>query len=432
MARAVVVACGVVTLGPSSAVAQAASFSYTGDEQTYTVPVGVSRVQITAIGGAGGTPPEGTGVPGGRAAIVTGVVPVTPGQVLYVYVGGAGELPAGGYNGGGDGGTREWGMVWGGGGASDVSTVPERDGLQLSLESRMIVAAGGGGSAGIAAGGGDAGAPGGCCGAVGSGPYTARPGTQSAGGTGGCNSDGVGCGGSGSLGFGGDGGASGTGADARTGGGGGGGLYGGGGGAGYVVDQGGGAGGSSKVPPGGSMTIAQRTTPAGVEIAPYTPPPPPPRCADGLDNDGDGLTDFAADPGCISATDDDEANPTSFPPTKDTTAPAAKLTGPKTQKLGRTVATTLSCGAAEDCIAAAKGALSIRRTARRYALKPVRPRTIERGKQSLLRLRVPSKTRVAATRALRRGKKVRAIVTVTVADAVGNTRTLKRTIQVVR
>ena len=33
------------------------------------------------------------------------------------------------------------------------------------------------------------------------------------------------------------------------------------------------------------------------------------QCSDGIDNDGDGLTDFPADPGCSSATDDSEKNP---------------------------------------------------------------------------------------------------------------------------
>ncbi len=37
------------------------------------------------------------------------------------------------------------------------------------------------------------------------------------------------------------------------------------------------------------------------------PPPPAPQCDDGIDNDGDGLTDMA-DPGCSSPTDDDESD----------------------------------------------------------------------------------------------------------------------------
>ena len=35
----------------------------------------------------------------------------------------------------------------------------------------------------------------------------------------------------------------------------------------------------------------------------------PPQCSDGLDNDGDGLTDFPDDPGCTDAQDDDETDP---------------------------------------------------------------------------------------------------------------------------
>lgn len=34
-----------------------------------------------------------------------------------------------------------------------------------------------------------------------------------------------------------------------------------------------------------------------------------PQCSDGLDNDGDGFTDFPADPGCLSPTDNNEADP---------------------------------------------------------------------------------------------------------------------------
>ncbi|MCX6743662.1 MAG: MopE-related protein [Candidatus Parcubacteria bacterium] len=38
------------------------------------------------------------------------------------------------------------------------------------------------------------------------------------------------------------------------------------------------------------------------------------QCSDGLDNDGDGLIDFPADPGCLSPADDDETDPSSPPP----------------------------------------------------------------------------------------------------------------------
>jgi hypothetical protein len=44
----------------------------------------------------------------------------------------------------------------------------------------------------------------------------------------------------------------------------------------------------------------------------YTPPPPPvAACGDGKDNDGDGLIDYPADPGCTSTGDTDETNTTS-------------------------------------------------------------------------------------------------------------------------
>jgi subtilisin family serine protease len=39
-----------------------------------------------------------------------------------------------------------------------------------------------------------------------------------------------------------------------------------------------------------------------------SPPPPTYACSDGIDNDGDGLTDYPNDPGCTSTTDNDEYN----------------------------------------------------------------------------------------------------------------------------
>lgn len=47
---------------------------------------------------------------------------------------------------------------------------------------------------------------------------------------------------------------------------------------------------------------------------PPPPPPPAPACANGLDDDGDGLIDFPADPGCESAEDTDEADAPPPPP----------------------------------------------------------------------------------------------------------------------
>lgn len=48
----------------------------------------------------------------------------------------------------------------------------------------------------------------------------------------------------------------------------------------------------------------------------YSPAPeqPAPACSNGIDDDGDGATDFPGDPGCTSAADDDETDPPPPPP----------------------------------------------------------------------------------------------------------------------
>lgn len=115
---------------------QTTTFNYTGSVQTYTVPAGVTQIQIEANGAQGG------GTFGGNGGKAIGTLPVTPGAVLQVYVGGKPtvQLGSGGFNGGGAtlilpcGG----GDGWPGGGASDVRT-------SASLNNRIIVAGGGGG-----------------------------------------------------------------------------------------------------------------------------------------------------------------------------------------------------------------------------------------------------------------------------------------------
>jgi hypothetical protein len=121
----------------------------------------------------------------------------------------------------------------------------------------------------------------------------------------------------------------------------------------------------------------------------------------------------------------------SSPTLGDTTAPAARLAGAANQKLGKTVSVTVTCGRAEDCLVAATGGLTVPGAARVYPLAPARA-SVPRGTKATLRLKIPRKGRTAATRALRRGKRVRANVGVTVADASGNTRALKRTIRIRR
>ena len=104
------------------------------------VPQGICFVTVNASGGSGGDGDNlnGISVAGGAGATVSALVPVTPGDVLGVVVGGAGGfvVSADGGNGGlgGGGGGANGG---GGGGASAVTT---------GTGTPLVVAGGGGGS----------------------------------------------------------------------------------------------------------------------------------------------------------------------------------------------------------------------------------------------------------------------------------------------
>ena len=85
------------------------TFNYTGAQQTYVVPPGVTTIDVDVIGAEGGdatgtTVGWGAGTAngeGGNGGRVTATLPVTPGETLYLYVGGEGTISAGGFNGGG-------------------------------------------------------------------------------------------------------------------------------------------------------------------------------------------------------------------------------------------------------------------------------------------------------------------------------------------
>src|SRR5690349_1930381 len=63
------------------------TYTYTGSEQTFTVPANASNIEATAIGAAGGS----TNRPGGRGAQVSALLTgVQGGQTLYLEVGGVG------------------------------------------------------------------------------------------------------------------------------------------------------------------------------------------------------------------------------------------------------------------------------------------------------------------------------------------------------
>jgi hypothetical protein len=252
-----------------SAQATTQAFTYTGAEQTFKVPGGVTSIHVVAIGGSGGS---GNASGGAAAKVIGELESLTPGQTLYVEVGGrgkaSGEGGAGGFNGGAAGGSPNAG---GGGGASDVRTSPLASGL--APDHRIITAAGGGGGGGngMETGGGTGGAAGNAGQESGPAEKGGGAGTPVKGGAGG-----EGCFGSatsGSLGSGGAGSNQGE-VTGGAGGGGGGGTYGGGGGgAGCIFGGAGGAGGSSLEPLGGTLELASLLTAPEVQIS-YTLVPP--------------------------------------------------------------------------------------------------------------------------------------------------------------
>lgn len=230
----------VLTVSPTStttyyvqretSLSQTATFNYTGSQQSWTVPTGVTSINVILAGAKGaagsGTTNNGTAGLGGK---ISAAIPVTPGQTIYIYVGGSPSCTScGGWNGGGISATSNAG---GGGGASDIRIGG------TTLSNRVIVAAGGGGGGCYChcCGSGNGGNGGGLTGSAANYPfgstyssYYGLGGTQTSGGQGGGASltDGsLGQGGSGSI----------------SGCGGGGGYYGGGGGA---LDMGGGGGSS--------------------------------------------------------------------------------------------------------------------------------------------------------------------------------------------
>lgn len=240
----------------SNSTAQVSIYNYTGGAQTYTVPAGVTSINvwIWGAGGAGGDRTGGGNAgAGGSGAFVKGTLAVTPGQTLQIVVGGGGTYSTtngthpGGYGGGG----TAYQNAGSGGGYSGIFLTT------ITFANARAVAGGGGGggygrernfgggggatsgSAGggldvtHTGGGGGTLAAGGAAGA-GTGTTSGTIGNQLLGGTGGN-----------------------AGAGTYGGAGGGGGYYGGGGG--YSSNQGGGAGTWGSGGGGGSSYIAGLT-----------------------------------------------------------------------------------------------------------------------------------------------------------------------------
>jgi PKD repeat protein len=223
-------------------VASKDTFLFTGSAQTFTVPAGITSINVELFGAQGGNGVNTN--PGGRGGSVSAILSVTPGEVLQVNVGGTTSNWQGGWNGGGNA-NSSYSQSRGGGGASDIRS----GGTALT---NRIITAGGGGGGGLDCTNGQDGGHGGGSSTAGTGSYCssvntnyggsgASPNAGGAGANWGCNMTTA----TGSLGVGGIGGNCG-----EYGGGGGGGQFGGGGG--YY---GGGGGGSSYADPQRAVNV---------------------------------------------------------------------------------------------------------------------------------------------------------------------------------
>jgi uncharacterized repeat protein (TIGR02543 family) len=177
-------------------------FASTGADQTWTVPAGVTSLDIAMIGGGGGGGREGNGGGGGA---VSGVLSVTPGDTLTIIVGQGGITNTtddatflnprnsnfrygGGASGAGE--ARSFDKGWGSGaGRSAIRSSAALYGTTVSGEI-LTAAGGGGGGYGADTGpanadGGAGGGPTGGAGGKGNQCVDSGGGTQSAGGAGG-------------------------------------------------------------------------------------------------------------------------------------------------------------------------------------------------------------------------------------------------------
>jgi hypothetical protein len=155
-------------------------FAYTGAPQWYTVPANVDTLFVQAVGGSGGggqfTGAYQADALGGAGGQVIAELSVTPGEVVNVNVGGAGQdgpsslngdwqrgqgifhIAQGGWNGGADAGFSTFtyansyespqvgNAAGGGGGATDIRACFSAQGTICPLADRILVAGGGGGA----------------------------------------------------------------------------------------------------------------------------------------------------------------------------------------------------------------------------------------------------------------------------------------------
>jgi len=126
------------------------TFTYTGADQTYTVPAGATSITFKVWGGAGGSSNKNGVVYGGAGGFTQGTLAVSGGETLTIVVGGGGE---------GTGATTGTSAYGGGGQTSGAVSSDNRRGSggggysgvfdgSISQANAIIIAGGGGGSSG--------------------------------------------------------------------------------------------------------------------------------------------------------------------------------------------------------------------------------------------------------------------------------------------
>lgn len=120
------------------------AFDYTGAIQQFIVPNRVTSIKVQAVGAKGGT--GGGGQIGGAGANIITTINVTPGQVLYIVVGGfpgQSSTPKYGFAGAGGTANSSTGHGGAGGGLSGIFTSSSP-----ANSNALVVAGGGGGGSG--------------------------------------------------------------------------------------------------------------------------------------------------------------------------------------------------------------------------------------------------------------------------------------------
>lgn len=129
------------TILSSGFVTETHNYSYTGAEETLTVPAGAGYARLKLWGGGGCGGRYSGGYYGGNGGFTDVTIEVTPGDVLTIQTAQGGQwggLTANSPGGWPDGGKGSWGDVWGGGGGGSS---------RVFLNGDLVAVAGGGGGA---------------------------------------------------------------------------------------------------------------------------------------------------------------------------------------------------------------------------------------------------------------------------------------------